>query len=69
MNSEPFPSSLVIFSSPLCCNTRCLTMARPRPVPPTFLLFSGSTLKNLSVTLGIRSFGIPTPLSLTEANI
>ena len=38
----PSPSSLVISSRPRCRSTICLTMARPRPVPPEARLRPGS---------------------------
>ena len=42
--SVPLPTSERISKSPLCCVIMCLTIANPKPVPPTFLLCSMSTL-------------------------
>ena len=62
----PLFSILLMSISALCCETKCFTMAKPRPVPPTLRLLLGSTVKNLSVILCIDSFGIPIPWSATE---
>ena len=62
----PSFSTLLISISALCCYTKCFTMAKPRPVPPTLRLLLGSTVKNLSVILCIDSFGIPIPWSVTD---
>ena len=62
----PSFSTLLISISALCCETKCFTIAKPRPVPPTLRLLLGSTVKNLSVILCIDSFGIPIPWSATE---
>ena len=62
----PWFSILLIFISALCWETKCFTIAKPNPVPPTLRLLLGSTVKNLSVILCIDSFGIPIPWSATE---
>ena len=62
----PSFSTLLISISALCCETKCFTIAKPRPVPPTLRLLLGSTVKNLSVILCIDSFVIPIPWSATE---
>jgi hypothetical protein len=45
-NVEPRPSSLSTETRPPCASTNCLTMARPRPVPP----FSAGSVSSLSNT-------------------
>ena len=62
----PWFSTLLISISALCCETKCLTIAKPSPVPPTLRLLLGSTVKNLSVILCKDSFGIPIPWSAIE---
>jgi hypothetical protein len=41
----PTPTSLVISSRPRCRSTMCLTIARPRPVPPMLRLRPESTVE------------------------
>ncbi len=43
VKTEPLPSSLLTLTEPPCTCTMCLTMARPRPVPPTSRLRALST--------------------------
>ena len=43
MKALPLPSSEAIVRRPLCRLTICLTMARPRPVPPVMRERAGST--------------------------
>ena len=62
----PLFSTLLISISALCCDTKCLTIASPNPVPPTLRLLLGSTVKKRSVILCIDSFGMPIPWSAIE---
>ena len=50
-------------------STSCLEIARPRPVPPYFLVVEPSTWLNFSNTESILSAGMPGPVSRTEIRI
>lgn len=61
----PYKDSVVIFTrlgqqlDPKRSHTRCLQIAKPRPVPPYFLVVEECTNVNFSKSVGKASFGIP----------
>src|SRR5207245_5163542 len=55
----PRPGSLSILSWPPWANTRCLTIASPRPVPPSSRDRALSTRENRSPILGGPTDGRP----------
>src|SRR6185503_17237010 len=59
---EPLPSLLSTLTLPSWASTKVLTMARPRPQPPSF----AGSVSALSNTFSRRSGAIPAPLSLTQ---
>ena len=58
----PRPTSLSIAMLPLWCETICLTVASPSPVPKLLVLNSGSKIR------ARRSAGMPGPVSVTESS-
>ena len=67
INLLPTPILLSILSLPSCLIRTRFTIARPRPMPPSFRLLPRLTLKNLSVNLGISDSITPSPVSSTES--
>mmetsp|Transcript_14403 Transcript_14403/g.35756 ORF Transcript_14403/g.35756 Transcript_14403/m.35756 type:complete len:206 (-) Transcript_14403:10-627(-) len=66
VNAVPRPSSLSQTIVPSCADTSCLTILRPSPVPPYFLVTLISTCSNAPQMAGIFAFGIPMPVSSTR---
>ena len=62
---EPFPGSLVTAMSPPMSWQNLWLMARPRPVPPYFLLVELSACSKAWKSLPSCSGVMPMPLSLT----
>src|SRR5690606_4098834 len=58
---EPEPSLLHTDTSPACEAATCLTMARPRPVPPVARERAVSTRKKRSKIRSSASSGMPMP--------
>src|SRR5690606_29054358 len=62
---DPEPSLLQTVTSPPCATATCLTMARPRPVPPVSRERAASTRKKRSKMRCWALSGMPMPWSLT----
>lgn len=59
---EPAPSWLATLTVPPWASTKVLTMARPRPKPPSLCV----SVSSLSKIFSRRSAAMPAPLSLTQ---
>src|SRR5262249_2960336 len=64
-NVEPLPSSDFTQMRPPCNSTMRLAMARPRPVPPFFLVLELSTWWNSLKMRACSDAGMPGPVSAT----
>jgi hypothetical protein len=62
----PLPISLSTETSPSNALTRCLTIARPSPVPPISPVLARSARKNRQKIRDWFSREMPTPVSRTE---
>ena len=65
----PTPNSLLtsILHESIFANS--FEIARPRPVPPNFLVLESSTCLNLVKIFSISEFSIPIPVSITSISI
>ena len=64
-NADPVPTSLSTQMRPPMSSVNRLLIARPRPVPPYFLVVDASTWLNDWNSRSKRSAGIPQPVSRT----